>query len=252
VPVFRTFIEEASYFRTTPRAPVAVSPTRWRIAGTWHVEEYALKRVIDFTLASVALVISIPVWVLIACAIKLEDGGPVFYRQHRWGRNKSPFMVFKFRSMVVDADKKFGAIQAGENDPRFTRVGRLLRCTSLDEMPQLLNIWRGEMSWVGPRALPMNEKQVNEAGELPDDAIPGFDLRCAVRPGLTGIAQVFAPRDVPRHRKFRYDCFYSRRQSLCLDVRLITVSFWISFRLRWEDRGAKVRRGVRRGRLRRR
>jgi len=236
VPVFRTVIGEAGFIATSRPAVAQRLPRRWM------VEEYALKRVVDFTLASGALLVSAPAWLAIACAIKLEDGGPVFYRQHRWGRNKRPFVVYKFRSMVVDADRKFGAVQAGENDPRFTRIGRLLRSTSLDELPQLLNIWRGEMSWVGPRALPMNEKQLNEDGALPDDAIRGFDLRCAVRPGLTGIAQVFAPRDVPRHRKFRYDGFYSRRQSLWLDLKLISLSVWISLRLKWEDRSAKVHR----------
>jgi lipopolysaccharide/colanic/teichoic acid biosynthesis glycosyltransferase len=204
------------------------------------IPEYRLKRAFDFVLATLGLLVSFPLWLLIACAIKLEDGGPVFYRQQRWGRGKKPFEVYKFRSMVVHADERFGAVQAGENDGRFTSVGRFLRATSLDEMPQLLNIWRGEMSWVGPRALPINEKQVNEGIEFPDEAIPGFDLRCLVRPGLTGIAQVFAPRDVPRRQKFRYDSFYVKRQSLGLDLKLILLSFWISFRLRWEHRGPKI------------
>jgi len=90
--------------------------------------------------------------------------------------------VYKFRTMVVDADEKFGAVQANEDDARITRVGRFLRATSLDEMPQILNIWSGDMSWVGPRALPINEIQTKEEnGHFPDDAIPGFDLQCKVR-----------------------------------------------------------------------
>jgi len=102
--------------------------------------------------------------------------------------------MYKFRMMIVNADGKFGRFQAIENDPRITRVGKFLRATSLDEMPQILNIWKGEMSWVGPRALPINEVQVKEEnGSLPDEEIPGFDLRCRVRPGLTGMAQVYAP-----------------------------------------------------------
>ena len=205
-----------------------------------RVREYRAKRVVDFILASGALVVSAPVWLMIAAAIKLEDRGSVFYVQSRWGLRQQPFRVYKFRSMIVDADRKFGAVQAGRNDPRFTRVGRLLRGTSLDELPQLLNIWRGEMSWVGPRALPINEKQQNESEDLPDEAIPGFHERCSVRPGLTGIAQVFAPRDSPRRQKFRYDLFYIKRQSLWLDLKLIAASCWISLRLRWETRGRKV------------
>ncbi len=215
---------------STPSMPLAP-------AAAWSVKEYALKRVIDFTLAVIGIVISVPVWLLVACAIKLEDGGPVFYRQPRWGRGRTRFTVYKLRSMVVDAD---GAVQAGENDSRFTNVGRLLRATSLDELPQLVNILRGEMSWVGPRALPINERQVNEPGAPPDTAIPGFDLRCSVRPGLTGIAQVFARRDMPRRQKFRYDGFYIKRQSAWLDTKLIMISIWVSVRLRWEARGSKM------------
>jgi lipopolysaccharide/colanic/teichoic acid biosynthesis glycosyltransferase len=216
-----------------------VAPRALRVREL-RVREYRAKRVIDFVLATGALVVSAPVWLAIAAAIKLEDRGPVFYVQPRWGLRQQPFCVYKFRSMIVDADRKFGAVQAGRNDPRFTRVGRLLRGTSLDELPQLLNIWRGEMSWVGPRALPINERQQNEITDLPDDAIPGFHERCSVRPGLTGIAQVFAPRDTPRRQKFRYDLFYIKRQSLWLDLKLIAASFWISLRLRWETRGRKI------------
>jgi lipopolysaccharide/colanic/teichoic acid biosynthesis glycosyltransferase len=198
------------------------------------VREYSGKRVIDLCLALLGLAVSAPVWLAVACAIKLEDGGPILYVQQRWGRNKRPFSVYKFRSMVADAD---GTVQAEQNDRRITRVGRFLRLSSLDELPQLLNICRGEMSWVGPRALPINEKQQNDANPVRDDEIPGFDLRCAVRPGLTGIAQVYARRDAPRRHKFRYDALYVTRQNLWLDVRLIALSVWISLRLGWATRG---------------
>jgi len=204
------------------------------------ISEYHLKRSFDFIIASLALIISSVLWLAFALAIKIEDRGPVFYRQKRWGKNKKPMNVYKFRTMVTNADEKFGPIQALENDPRITRVGKFLRATSLDEMPQILNIWRGEMSWVGPRALPMNEVQVKEEnGVLPDDAIPGFDLRCKVRPGLTGMAQVYAPRDVPRRHKFRYDLIYIQNQTLWLDLKLIVLSLWITLRGKWENRGRK-------------
>jgi len=204
------------------------------------ISEYPLKRSFDFFFATLALGISFPLWFIFAIVIKLGDGGPILYPQRRWGKDKKPINVYKFRTMVVDADKKFGPVQAQENDPRITRVGRLLRATSLDEMPQILNIWKGDMSWVGPRALPMNEVQVKEEnGHLPDDAIPGFDLRCKVRPGLTGMAQVYAPRDVPRRHKFRYDLIYIQNQSSWLDLKLIALSFWITFRGKWESRNRK-------------
>ncbi len=205
------------------------------------ISEYPLKRGFDFIVSSLALIISSALWMAFAVAIKIEDRGPVFYRQKRWGKNKKPMNVYKFRTMVVNADDKFGTTQAQENDSRITHVGRFLRATSLDEMPQILNIWKGEMSWVGPRALPMNEVQVKEEnGYLPDEEIPGFDLRCRVRPGLTGMAQVYAPRDVPRRHKFRYDLIYIQNQSLWLDLKLIALSFWITFRGKWENRGKKL------------
>ena len=142
--------------------------------------------------------------------------------------------------MVSNSDEKFGSVQAQEDDPRITRIGRFLRATSLDEIPQILNIWKGEMSWVGPRALPINEVQIREGnGYLPDDAIPGFDVRCKVTPGLTGMAQIYAPRDVPRRHKFRYDLIYIQNQSLLLDLKLIAMSFWITFRGKWESRSKK-------------
>ena len=221
-------------------ARARVQPGRASEAPVPPVREYRLKRLMDFALVNVALLISAPLWLIISAAIKLEDRGPVFYVQRRWGRAGKPFRVYKFRSMIADADAKFGAVQANENDPRITRVGRLLRATSLDELPQLLNIWRGQMSWVGPRALPINERQVNDTNAVTDDAVPGFALRCSVRPGLTGIAQIFAPRDVARYQKFRYDAFYVRRQSFSLDCRLILLSLWISVRAQWEKRGHKL------------
>lgn len=238
---FRTLFTSEVGGLEAPRTLTLMTLARPAPRFAIHVREYRAKRLVDIALASLALIVSTPLWIAIALAIKLEDGGPVFYVQSRWGLRQRRFRVYKFRSMIVDADSKFGAIQAGRDDPRFTRVGRFLRGTSLDELPQLLNIWRGEMSWVGPRALPINEKQQNEDGAVPDEAIPGFQERCSVRPGLTGIAQVFAARDTPRRQKFRYDLFYIKRQSLWLDLKLIATSCWISLRFRWgEERGRKV------------
>jgi len=191
--------------------------------------------------------VSVPLWAAFALAIKLDDGGPVVYRQRRWGRDKCPILVLKFRTMAEDVERRFENRQAEENDPRITRVGRFLRATSLDEMPQILSIWRGEMSWVGPRALRINELQINETnGHVPDEQIPGFDLRCRVRPGLTGLAQIYASRDVPRSNKFRYDALYIRKRGLWLDTKLISLSVWITLRGKWESRHGKVvRRRIR-------
>ncbi len=183
---------------------------------------------------------SAPFWVLIALLIKLEDGGPVFYGQERSGRWGEPFTVQKFRSMIVDAEAQVGAVQAAEHDPRVTRIGRLLRATAMDELPQLWNIFRGDMSFTGPRALRPGEIERLGSGRLERlEDVPGFERRASVRPGLTGIAQIFAPRDIPRRLKFRYDLLYVRRQSFWLDLKLIALSFWITARGSWEVRGSK-------------
>jgi lipopolysaccharide/colanic/teichoic acid biosynthesis glycosyltransferase len=198
------------------------------------------KRVLDVVLSGAGLVVSLPLWLIAAVAVKLEDGGPIFFSQERVGQGGRVFRVYKFRSMVPDAEAVVGALQAREGDPRVTRVGRLLRATAMDELPQLWSIFRGDMSFVGPRALRPGEIEVAGDGrhEALED-VPGFVDRCRVPPGLTGVAQIFAPRDLPRRRKFRYDRLYIRRQSFWLDVRLIMLSFWITCRGTWEARGRK-------------
>jgi lipopolysaccharide/colanic/teichoic acid biosynthesis glycosyltransferase len=199
------------------------------------------KRLLDMALAGGGLIVSAPLWAVIASLIKIEDGGPVLFSQERVGQNGRRFDALKFRSMIVDAEARTGPIQSGRNDPRITRIGRILRATAMDELPQLWNIVRGDMSFVGPRALRPGEIEVNGNGSVEKlEDVPGFAARCSVRPGLTGVAQIYAPRDVVRRRKFRYDRFYIRQRSFCFDVRLILLSFWITFRGRWEARGRKL------------
>ena len=198
------------------------------------------KRAFDVLLSAAGLVFSAPLWLLIAIAITLEDGGAVFFPQERVGRFGRTFSALKFRSMRPDAEAHTGAIQAAENDPRVTRVGRVLRATAMDELPQLWNILRGDMSFVGPRALRPGEIEADAGGLLVRlEEVPGFTHRIRVRPGLTGLAQVYARRDVPRRQKFRYDKVYVDNRSWMLDLRLILLSFWISFRGTWESRGRK-------------
>jgi lipopolysaccharide/colanic/teichoic acid biosynthesis glycosyltransferase len=200
-----------------------------------------MKRFFDMLVSGAGLIVLAPVSLLISIAIKLEDGGPVFFTQDRVGRDCRVFTAYKFRSMVVDAERFTGAVQATENDPRVTRTGRVLRATAFDELPQLWNILRGDMSVVGPRPLRPGEADTTADGvQLPLSAIPGYEARHRVRPGLTGIAQVYAPRDLPRTGKFRYDLLYQRNAGFGLDLRLILQSFWITARGRWEDRGRKV------------
>ncbi len=198
------------------------------------------KRALDILLASFGLIASAPLWAAMAVAIKAEDGGPVFYAQERVGLGGRVFRALKFRSMRPDAEAQSGAVQATAGDPRVTRAGRIMRATAMDELPQLWNILRGDMSFVGPRALRPGEIEADGDGRLVRlEDVRGFAERIRVRPGLTGIAQVYARRDIPRHQKFRYDRLYVRRRSWLLDVRLILLSFWISVHGTWEARGKK-------------
>jgi lipopolysaccharide/colanic/teichoic acid biosynthesis glycosyltransferase len=198
-----------------------------------------IKRAFDIALSGIGLIGSAPLWALFAAAIKLEDGGPVFYAQERVGRAGRPFRALKFRSMRPDAEALVGAVQATEHDPRVTRVGRVMRATAMDELPQLWNIFRGDMSFVGPRALRPGEIEREGDRLVPLEAVPGYEMRITVRPGLTGIAQVYAARDVSRRQKFRSDRLYIHKRSMGLDLRLILLSFWISFLGTWESRGRK-------------
>src|SRR6476661_1417931 len=200
-----------------------------------------MKRLFDCALAGAGLIVSAPLWAAIAIAVKLEDGGPVFFRQPRVGRGGRIFEALKFRSMVPNAEALTGPVQATENDPRITRVGRLMRSTAMDELPQLWNIFAGDMSFVGPRPLRPGEVDVRGDGRMIALAdVPGYQERHLIRPGLTGLTQVYAPRDLSRTSKFRLDRLYLKRASLWLDVRLILLSFWITGTAQWEARERRL------------
>lgn len=212
-----------------------------QVAAGTALREPRLKRTFDVILAGLGLLLSAPLGALIALLIKLEDGGPVFYGQERVGQNGRRFRSWKFRSMVPDVDRAGRPRQARRGDARVTRVGRLLRATALDELPQLWNILVGEMSFVGPRALLPAEIEVRgSSAAVRLEQIPGYAERHLVRPGLTGLAQVYADRDIPRRQKFRLDRLYIEKQSFGLDLKLILLSFWITFCARWEMCGRKV------------
>ena len=181
------------------------------------------KRAMDIVLCAIAMVPATPVMLLVALAIKLEDGGPVFYRQKRLTRNGREFEILKFRSMIVDAEKYEGAVLAKERDPRITKVGRVIRATRLDELPQLLNILKGDMSIVGPRP----ERKVI-ADEYCKD-IPEFAYRLKVRGGLTGYAQIYGKYNTNAYDKLRLDLMYIENYSLLLDIKLIILTLRIIF-----------------------
>jgi len=198
---------------------------------------YALKWPFEATLAVIGLLLLLPICLVVTLAIWLDDRGPVFIRQTRVGRGGVPFGVIKFRTMrpVVHLDVHR---QATVTDNRITRVGRILRATALDEIPQLLNVVRGDMSFVGPRALLPQEIEVDPRSHYHRiEEVPNYHVRISVTPGLTGLAQVYAPRDISRQRKFEYDALYVHRMSLWLDLRLILLSVFISLTGRWPRRG---------------
>jgi lipopolysaccharide/colanic/teichoic acid biosynthesis glycosyltransferase len=203
-------------------------------------EPYALKRPLDLLLSSIGLVLTAPLVAIIAVAIKLEDGGPIIYSQERWGREGRPFRLLKFRTMVSSANADLGIVQAAPRDERISTVGRVLRAAGLDELPQLVNVLRGDMSIVGPRALALAEV-VNVSGQLVHyDRLPGFAERMHVRPGITSPATVYMHKDVEPTVKFSDDIAYVRQQTLWLDLRLIAISLWVSLRGKWEVRESKL------------
>lgn len=194
--------------------------------------EYPFKRTLDLVLGALVILVSTPLWVLFSIAIRLEDGAPVFYGQKRVGKNGQIFAILKFRTLLKTADQGVSSWQVP--GPKWvTKVGGLLRQTALDELPQVLSILKGDMSFVGPRAMPVEEFERFKG------KIQGLEQRFLTRPGLTGLAQVYgkATRDV--HAKLRYDLLYIKNQSLWLDTKLIAMSFWITFQGKWEDRAKK-------------
>lgn len=175
----------------------------------------AAKRGIDAVAAAVLLVIASPVLLLAALAIALTSGFPVTFRQDRVGKDLRPFDVLKLRTMVKDAEKLSGPVLATEDDPRITPVGRFLRKFRVDELPQLVNILRGEMSFVGPRP----ERGFFVERYLQD--IPGYRERFRIKPGVTGLAQVSGGYATTPERKLKYDLIYMYHQSLLMDTRIL-------------------------------
>ena len=181
------------------------------------------KRVMDIVISAFGLLLVSPILIAVAIAIKLEDGGPVFFKQKRMTRNGREFEILKFRSMIVDAEKYSGAILASDNDPRITKVGKFIRATRLDEFPQLLNILKGDMSVVGPR--PERKVIADEYGK----DIPEFAYRLKVRGGLTGYAQIYGKYNTSAYDKLRLDLMYIENYSLLLDIKLIILTIRILF-----------------------
>ena len=201
-----------------------------------RIQDRGYKRTFDLTLLLFSHVLLFPIWLLlwtlIPFAIWMGDRGPIFYRQRRAGRGGRVFIIHKFRTMVPDADLK-GPTWTLQGDLRLTRVGKILRRTALDELPELWSVLKGDMSFVGPRPLDENEQKQLE------DQIPGFHQRLMIRPGLTGLAQVYDSVDSARD-KFKYDVEYIGRMSPWLDGKLILLSILNSLGARWDRRAGKA------------
>jgi len=190
--------------------------------GRWGRWDTGVKRLADLAVSATALVLTAPIFAGAALAVRLDSPGPIIYRQTRCGQNGKPFVMFKFRTMIVDADRLQGDLRTANevdgpmfkmrNDPRVTRVGRWLRKTSIDELPQLINVLRGEMSLVGPRPLAEEEMRYAPAWR---------DVRLQVRPGLTGLWQVAARSRASFEDWIRFDVEYVHRRSLWLDARVL-------------------------------
>jgi len=170
-----------------------------------------MKRIIDLGMASMLILIFFPLFLIIAIAIKLESRGAIFFRHVRVGKDEKTFLMWKFRTMIDGADKA-GPGLTKDRDPRITKVGRLLRRVSLDELPQLFNVVRGEMSIVGPR--PEIPEMVQTYSEQQKRAL-------SIKPGLTGLSQVNGRDDLPINDKLKYEIEYVEKSSLILDLKIL-------------------------------
>ncbi|MBS6507609.1 MAG: sugar transferase [Paraclostridium bifermentans] len=181
------------------------------------------KRILDIISSLLGLVIGLPIMVIIAILIKIEDRGPIFYTQERLGKNEKKFLVYKMRSMRVDAEKHGGAQWAQKDDPRVTKIGKFIRKTRIDEIPQLFNILKGDMSLIGPR--PERPELTYEF----DKEIPGFIERLSIKPGLTGLAQVNGGYDISPKDKLKWDMIYIKNRSILLDISIVLKTVGVVF-----------------------
>lgn len=188
-----------------------------------NMEYVFLKRIFDIFISAIALLLLSPLMLIVALAVKLNDGGPVFYKQVRLTKYKKEFKILKFRSMRVDAEKDGKARLASEHDDRITKVGRFIRACRLDELPQLINILKGDMSIVGPRP-----ERPEIAAEY-EKQIPDFNLRLQVRAGLTGYAQVYGKYNTNPYDKLEFDLMYINQMGLVEDLKIMVNTVKILF-----------------------
>ena len=181
------------------------------------------KRMLDILASIIGLIIGIPLIVIFGLIVKMEDRGPIFYKQERLGKNLKVFYIYKIRSMRVDAEKIGGAQWAQKDDPRITKTGKFIRKTRIDEIPQLFNILKGDMRLIGPRP---------ERPELTykfEKEIPGFIKRLKVKPGLTGLAQVNGGYEITPNEKLKWDLIYIKNRNIIMDIKIILKTVRVIF-----------------------
>ncbi len=217
LPAITDIIINHSYEIQIGDTPVIMSRNRGLTT-----EQQITKRFMDIAISALALIIASPFMLFTALAIKLDDGGPIFFTQNRITRDGKIFNVLKFRSMVVDADKD-GAKKAEKNDDRITKVGKFIRACRLDELPQLINVLKGDMSLVGPR--PERIENVYEYSK----AYPEFELRHKVKGGITGYAQLYGKYNTSPKDKLNMDLIYIETYSIIQDIKLLILTFKVLF-----------------------
>lgn len=199
----------------------------------------AVKRFLDVTASFLGLVLLSPLLLAVSILIKIDSRGPVIFRQKRIGRNGKVFEIYKFRSMCVGAEKTGSGVYSGKGDARVTRIGKILRATSIDELPQLLNILKGEMSFVGPR--PPLTSHPWKYEEYTDFQKRMFE----VRPGITGWAQVNGRKDVEWHKRIELNVWYVDHMSLLLDIKIMFMTaFKVLTNADNENSGATVNKST--------
>lgn len=186
-------------------------------------EQRVVKRIMDIVISVIVLILTSPIMVVTAIAIKAYDGGPVMFRQERCTINGKVFRIHKFRSMIVDAEKDGRVIPATEKDPRITPIGSFLRKTRIDELPQMIDILEGNMSVVGPRP-----ERVEHVKAYTED-IPEFAYRLKIKGGLTGFAQIYGKYNTTAYDKLKLDLMYIQNYSILMDIRLIFMTIKIMF-----------------------
>lgn len=219
-----------AYEIITQKIPISFINHIWFLENLEEGEKFfydKVKRILDIILAGIIFTFTLPVWLLIAVLIKLGDGGPVIYNQERIGKDGKPFLLLKFRSMKPGAEKTTGPLWAKEKDERTTEIGKFLRKAHLDELPQMINVLKGDINMVGPR--PERPEFVQRL----EKEIPHYHLRHIIKPGFTGWAQIkfrYGRSVMDSQEKFQYDLYYLKNRSLFLDLGILLKTLQLLFR----------------------